>query len=82
MKNITVSIDDDTYRHARVVAAQRDTSVSAMVRDFLSHVGEVTSDEPSREKAWSQVWETIDACKAKIGERPSRNRTYAGRRVS
>ena len=82
MKNITVSIDDKTYRHTRIVAAQRDTSVSAMVRDFLSHVGEVSSDEQSQEKTWDQVWETIDACNAKIGERPSRNRTYDGRRVS
>jgi hypothetical protein len=35
MKNITVSVDDETYRRARMVAAARDTSVSALVRDFL-----------------------------------------------
>lgn len=35
MKNITVSIDDETYRRARVRAAEKDTSVSAVVRDFL-----------------------------------------------
>ena len=35
MKNITVSLDDDTYRRARMVAAQRDTSVSALVKGFL-----------------------------------------------
>ncbi len=31
MKNITVSVPDDVYRNARVAAAQRDTSVSALV---------------------------------------------------
>ena len=35
MKKITVSLDDDTYRRARTIAAQRDTSVSALVRRFL-----------------------------------------------
>ena len=35
MKNITVSLDDETYRRARMMAAQRDTSVSALVKQFL-----------------------------------------------
>jgi plasmid stability protein len=36
VKNITVSLDDDTYRRARVAAAERDTSVSALVKQFLT----------------------------------------------
>jgi hypothetical protein len=35
VKNITVSLDDQTYRHARIVAAERGTSVSALVKQFL-----------------------------------------------
>ncbi|HVB15790.1 MAG TPA: DUF6364 family protein [Stellaceae bacterium] len=35
MKNLTVSLDDETYRRARMIAAQRDTSVSALVKRFL-----------------------------------------------
>ena len=35
MKNITVSLSAEAYRRARVVAASRDTSVSALVRRFL-----------------------------------------------
>ena len=38
MKNITVSLDDETYRQARVFAAQHDTSVSALVKEFLSEL--------------------------------------------
>ncbi len=38
MKNITVTVDDETYRLARVIAAERDTSVSAMVKEFLSDI--------------------------------------------
>ncbi len=35
MKNITVTVDDDTYRRARIRAAELDTSVSAQVKQFL-----------------------------------------------
>lgn len=35
MKNITVTVDDDTYRRARVRAAELETSVSAQVKQFL-----------------------------------------------
>lgn len=47
MKNITVSLDDESYRRARVRAAERDTSVLAMVRQFLV---EVASDESEAER--------------------------------
>ncbi len=40
MKNITVAIDDDTYRFARIKAAERGTSVSAMVREYLAGLAE------------------------------------------
>lgn len=35
VKNITVSLDDALYRRARIRAAERDTSVSAVVREYL-----------------------------------------------
>ncbi len=35
MKNITIALDDETYRKARIVAAQRDSSVSALVKKLL-----------------------------------------------
>ena len=35
MKNITVSVPDDVYREARVRAAERGSSVSALVADYL-----------------------------------------------
>lgn len=47
MKNITVSLDDETYRRARMIAAQRDTSVSALVKQFLRELG---SDETEFER--------------------------------
>ena len=44
MKNITVSVDDETYRRARVKAAEQDTSISALVRRFLSGLASEESD--------------------------------------
>ncbi len=44
MKNITVSVDDETYRRARIKAAEQDTSVSALVRRFLSDLGASESE--------------------------------------
>ena len=35
MKNITVSVDEDTYRLSRIKAAEYGTSVSALVRSYL-----------------------------------------------
>lgn len=35
MKNITVTVDDDLYRTARMRAAEMGTSVTALVREFL-----------------------------------------------
>ena len=43
MKNITVSVDDETYRRARMKAAEQDTSVSALVKGFLISLAEEES---------------------------------------
>ena len=39
MKNITVSVDEGTYRRARIRAAELDTSVSALVAGLPADVG-------------------------------------------
>lgn len=40
MRNITVSVDDETYRQARIRAAELDTSVSALVREYLQSLSD------------------------------------------
>ena len=57
VKNITVSVPDEVYRRARIRAAERNTSVSALVRDLLSQVGE--QDDVERRRGLLR--ETIDA---------------------
>jgi Arc/MetJ-type ribon-helix-helix transcriptional regulator len=49
MKNITVSVDDETYHRARVRATERRTSLSAVVRKQLIELaGEETETERLR----------------------------------
>jgi hypothetical protein len=57
VKNITVSLPDDVYRNARIQAAERDTSVSALVREFLSVIG----SEANRRKTMIEVIQSIRA---------------------
>jgi plasmid stability protein len=50
VKNLTVSLPDDVYRNARIAAARRDTSVSALVVAYLRGLSD-RMDEFSRLEA-------------------------------
>jgi len=52
VKNITVSVDDETYRRARIAAATRERSVSALVREFLQTLalGETETERLKRQE--------------------------------
>jgi plasmid stability protein len=67
MKNITVSIEDETYRLARVRAAEAGTSVSALVRAYLVALvqGQVPKAEFDRLR-WLQD-ETLEAIRPRGG---------------
>ncbi|NJM42994.1 MAG: hypothetical protein HC858_01510 [Brachymonas sp.] len=43
MRNITLSVDEPTYRTARIVAAEQGISVSALVRNYLQSLRPVQS---------------------------------------
>ncbi len=49
MKNITVSVDEETHRRARIRAAELRTSVSALVRDYLRSLEPQEADGPQGE---------------------------------
>jgi predicted CopG family antitoxin len=71
MKNITVSVDDETYRRARVKAAERDTSVSALVRRFLAELAGSESDVERLKREEREIRERIGTFRA--GDRLSRD---------
>ncbi|MEO6716315.1 MAG: hypothetical protein ABIM50_03590 [Novosphingobium sp.] len=39
MKNVTIALDDETHRKARIRAAELGTSLSALVKDYLTRLG-------------------------------------------
>ena len=53
MKNITVSVDEETYRSAKEWATKRGTSVSALVREYLENLPQRSPD--LSEKTLSEV---------------------------
>jgi plasmid stability protein len=74
MKNITVSIDDETHRRARIRAAEVGTSLSAAVREFLiSFAGEETEFE-RRKRLQDQTLASIGSFSA--ADRLSRDEVH------
>ena len=59
MKNVTVSLPAGVYRRARVKAAERDTSVSALVREFLISIAEAEPDFARRKRLQDEVLRSI-----------------------
>ncbi len=77
MKAINLTVDEETWHAARRLAAERDTSVSALVREYLQSLthGFVGEDLRQREA----LAHALQACRAEVGVKPTRARTYAGR---
>lgn len=61
MKNITVSVDDKIYHLARVRAAERRSSVSALVREFLEHLADEDSDFARKQRQQNELIARIRA---------------------
>ena len=59
MKNVTISLPAEVYRRARIKAAERDTSVSALVREYLVSVAEGEPDFARRKRLQSEVLRSI-----------------------
>ena len=65
--NITLSIDEDVVKKVRKVAIDKDTTLTAMVRDYLMSVAE--SDAAARREAAAKLRESIDRNSRDMGPR-------------
>lgn len=74
MKNVTISLPAEVYRRARIKAAERDTSVSALVREFLMSVAE-GSDFARRKQLQDEVLRSIGRFRG--ANRLERSRVHA-----
>jgi plasmid stability protein len=75
VKNITVTLDDETYRRARIRAAELDTSVSALVRRYLIDLAGSESEFERLEKLERELRGRIKAFRA--NDRLSRDEIHA-----
>lgn len=64
MKNITLSIPDEVFRKARLVAARQDTSVSALVAEILHEVASGRPRHASRVAAIAEAFDAIPVFRA------------------
>jgi len=80
MKNITVTVDDELYRRARVRAAEKGTTVSAVVKDALRNFSAEETEAEERSRRLEALYRRADAEVAKGGALPVepgwRNRMY------
>jgi len=70
MRNITVSVDDETYKRARIAAAERETSVSALVRAYLEQLASSETEIERLKRQEREIRSQIIAFNA--GDRLSR----------
>jgi hypothetical protein len=66
--NVTLSLEDDLVRKVRKIAVDRDTTLTAMIRDYLETVAaeEATSGRKRRER--EALERTFERCQFKIGK--------------
>jgi len=61
MKNITVSVENDIYHRARIKAAEKKTSLSALVRRFLTEIVEEESEFDRLQRKEHELRENLRA---------------------
>ena len=74
MKNITVSISEDLHRRARIRAAEKDTSLSAVVKEFLTRFAEEETEFERKKRLQDEVLAGIT--KFRGGSRVSRDELH------
>ena len=74
VKNITVSVPDETYRRARIRAAERGTSVSALVTKFLEELSAKDAEFARLEALQHELMKSVKGFNG--GDRLSRDELY------
>jgi len=77
VKRITVSLPDDVYRLARIKAAERNQSVSAMAREYLTSLVCEKLDFEKGKRLQTEVLGTIRRFRA--GDRITRDAVHRRR---
>ena len=73
MKNLTLAIDEDILREARAVALKRETSVNALVREYLRRLAR---EEGARAEARREILSMIGTFEGSVGSRVGREELH------
>ncbi len=65
MKNITITVPDDVYRNARIRAAERGTSVSSLVAEYLRSLSGREAEFTRLEAQQKQIQREIQRFRAR-----------------
>lgn len=68
MRNVTFSVDEESYRNVRIAAAHRGTSVSGLVRDFFRSLQPEGINENKHVEALFQEMDK-EGSRGKVGQR-------------
>ena len=66
VKNLTIALDEKVLREARRIAAERSTTLNALIRDFLERL---TRRESTARTARQRIAELCRESDAEVGER-------------
>ncbi len=66
MNNVTLAIEEATLRKARRIAAERSTSLNAMIREFLR---QVTERESRADQARRRISVLCESSTAEVGHK-------------
>ena len=66
MKNVTLSMDESLLREARRIAADRSTTLNAMIREFLE---ELAQRESKAARARERIVDLCRNARAEVGPR-------------
>lgn len=65
--NITLSVDEEIVKKVRKIAIDKDTTLTAMVRDYLTNVA--ASDATARKADAAKLMETFEKVSRNMGPR-------------
>jgi hypothetical protein len=75
MANLTLTIDPDLLKRARMRALERDTSVNALVREYLERLGD-PAEKPNPLEGFLALTELVHASSGPGGRTWTRDELY------
>lgn len=67
MSNITLSVDDATIRKVRQIALAKNTTLTAMVREYLEHMA--SRDKEEKQRSLALLRQSFDRLSRDMGQR-------------